>query len=67
MTITYYVDGSLTDVLTVANEIKSETGMLPEKITTDKKEDVRFEEKEYHRLRKGTITEEIYINNNLIL
>ncbi|KAA6321200.1 hypothetical protein EZS27_029128 [termite gut metagenome] len=67
MTITYYVVGSLTDVLTVANEIKSETGMLPEKITTDKKEDVRFEEKEYHRLRKGTITEEIYINNNLIL
>jgi hypothetical protein len=41
--------------------------MLPEKITTDKKEDVRFEEKEYYRIRKGTITEEIYINNNLIL
>jgi hypothetical protein len=67
MTLTYYVSGSLTDALTVANEIYSETGMLPEKITTDKKEEVRFEKKEYHRLRKGTIDEETYIGNNLIL
>jgi hypothetical protein len=67
MTLNYYVDGSLTDALTVANEIYSETGMLPEKITTDKKEDVRFEKKEYHQLRKGTINEETYINNNLIM
>ncbi|KAA6347953.1 hypothetical protein EZS27_004592 [termite gut metagenome] len=67
MTLTYYVSGSLTDALNVANEIKSETGMLPEKITTDQKEDVRFDERDYHRLRKGTITEETYAGNNLIL
>jgi hypothetical protein len=67
MTIYYHVDGSLTDVLNVANEIKSETGMIPEKVITDKKEGVRFEEKDYHRLRKGTIDEETYIGNNLIL
>jgi hypothetical protein len=67
MILNYYVDGSLTDALNVANEIKSETGMLPEKITTDKKEDVRFDEKDYHRLRKGNIDEETYIGNNLIL
>jgi nitrogenase molybdenum-iron protein alpha/beta subunit len=67
MMLTYYVSGSLTDALTVANEIYSETGMLPEKIVTDKKEEVRFEKKEYHQLRKGKINEETYINNNLIM
>ncbi|KAA6348470.1 hypothetical protein EZS27_004070 [termite gut metagenome] len=66
MTITYYADGSLTDVLQVANEIYAETGMLPEKIITDKKEEVRFEKKEYHLLRKGIIDDETYIANNLL-
>ncbi|KAA6330154.1 hypothetical protein EZS27_021106 [termite gut metagenome] len=55
------------DVLQVANEIYSETGMLPDKIITDKKEEVRFEKKDYHLLRKGKINEETYIDNNLIM
>ncbi|KAA6308568.1 hypothetical protein EZS27_039791 [termite gut metagenome] len=55
------------DVLQVANEVYSKTGLLPDKIITDKKEEVRFEKKDYHLLRKGKINEETYIDNNLIM
>ncbi|KAA6327870.1 hypothetical protein EZS27_023174 [termite gut metagenome] len=58
MIINYYAGGSLLDVLTIVNEIYSETGLLPDKIVTDKKEEVRFEKKDYHLLRKGKINEE---------
>ncbi|KAA6320210.1 hypothetical protein EZS27_029988 [termite gut metagenome] len=67
MIINYYVDGSLMDVLQVANEIYSETDLLLDKIITDKKEEVRFEKRDYHLLRKGKINEETYIDNNLIM
>ncbi|KAA6313032.1 hypothetical protein EZS27_036131 [termite gut metagenome] len=67
MILSYYVDGSLTDVLQVANEVYSETGLLPDKIITDKKEEIRFEKKDYHLLRKGKISEDTYIDNNQIM
>ncbi|KAA6348996.1 hypothetical protein EZS27_003596 [termite gut metagenome] len=64
MIIQYYVDGSLLEALTTANEIYAETGLLPDKIVTQKKEKILFKKEDYHLLRKEIIDEETYIANN---
>ena len=68
MKIVYTIDNinDLEYALALAAEVKSEVGLTPDYIETDRGDRVKYDRADFKRMEKGDIGDAEYISNHLI-